>query len=230
MNPTPRLALIEDHQDLREEILLYLKSQGFEVWGVGSAEDFYKALTWQQADIVLVDLTLPGEDGLQVIEHLRQHCNCGIIAVTARGKLEDRLLGLEQGVDYYLVKPVDLEELVATIQTMWRRMRSQQFSAPLAAHAPWRMDNTARALLCPTGAALPLTDKEYTVLEHLLQYSGQVVSKEDLHEVVFPGSGMVEPHRIEVILSRARKKAKAAGIQLPIRAVFGKGLVFVQPG
>ena len=230
MSSPPRLALIEDHQDLREELQTYLKSQGFPIWAVGSAEDFYKALTWQQADVVLVDLTLPGEDGLQVIKHLHQHSPCGIIAVTARGERDDRLLGLELGVDHYLVKPVDLEELAAVIQSLWRRMANKPVNIPTTTQGPWQLDAVSRTLHCPEGNALTLTDKEYAVLEHLLQHSSQVLSKEDLHQAVFPSSGVLDPHRIEVILSRIRKKAKLAGIALPIRAIFGKGLVFVQPG
>ncbi len=84
-------------------------------------------------------------------------------------------------------------------------------------------------MLGPTGAVLSLTDKEYALLTYLIEHSGTLLSKSTLHQQVFPDNKMVDPHRIEVILSRMRQKARAAGMELPIRVIFGKGLAFVPP-
>ncbi|MFP4294457.1 MAG: response regulator transcription factor, partial [Halothiobacillaceae bacterium] len=223
----PTLALIEDNHDLREEVQDYLQLRGYSTWSAESAEAFYKTLLTQVADIVLVDLTLPGEDGLEVIDHLRKHSRCGIIAVTARGELQDRLRALEEGVDHYLVKPVNLKELTATIQRLWWRMSSQGVLMTHHTAIPWRLDPALQCLHSPTGNWLDLTAREYTLIEYLVKQPGTVISKESLHRQIFPEEALADTHRIDVILSRIRQKAKAAGLTLPIRAIFGKGLAFV---
>ena len=225
-DPLPHVAVIDDDDILRGALVYYLQDCGYPVWWAGSAEAFYKALHQREADIVLVDLTLPGEDGLSVINHLRKTTDRGLIAVTGRGERDDRVIGLQQGADYYLVKPVDFGELEAAISALWRRMcmdRPRQSPAE-----SWRIDSAQRRLYGPQGRYLPLSDQEYNLLCLLLEQAGQVISKERLHQVVFPEAITLEPHRIEVILSRIRVKARQAGMELPLRVVFGKGLVFIQ--
>jgi len=222
----PQLAVIDDDDILRGALVYYLEDCGYPVWWAESAEAFYKALHQREADIVLVDLTLPGEDGLSVINHLRKTSDRGLIAVTGRGERDDRVIGLQQGADHYLVKPVDFGELEAAISALWRRMcmdRPRQSPAE-----PWRIDSAQRRLYGPRGRYLPLSDQEYKLLCLLLEQADQVISKDRLHQVVFPKGIPLEPHRIEVILSRIRAKARQAGMELPLRAVFGKGLVFIQ--
>ena len=110
----PRLAVIEDHDDLREEMLIFLSAQGFSCWGAASAEDFYKKRARFE--------TLCAESGLEVIDYLRKNTNMGIIAITARSEREDRLAGMSSGADYYLCKPVDLEELLLILENLWQRI------------------------------------------------------------------------------------------------------------
>lgn len=225
-HPQPRLALVEDYQDLREELLSLLASQGYPCWGVGSAEDFYKQLHQHAADIILVDIGLPGEDGLSLISHLRQHSACGIIVITARGSRDERLKGLQNGVDEYLVKPVDPDELCIRIDNLWRRLRGD-FPSPQTTRPAWRFNAAQQAIISPQGQSLLLSEQEFTLLNALADNPGQVLSKQDLHRWLFPQAENLEQHRIDVILNRIRSKALQAGLQLPIRAVFGKGLTFL---
>lgn len=214
-DPVPHVAIVDDDDILRDALVYYLEEHGYPVWSAESAEAFYKALHQREADIVLVDLTLPGEDGLSVINHLRKTSD-----------RDDRVIGLQQGADYYLVKPVDFVEIQAAISALWRRMcmdRPRQSAAE-----PWRIDSAQRRLYGPQGRYLPLSDQEYKLLCALLEQAGQVISKDRLHQVVFPEAMTLEPHRIEVILSRIRAKARQSGMELPLRAIFGKGLVFIQ--
>lgn len=230
---TPHLALVEDNDDLREELLSELEDHGYPVWGVNSAEAFYKQLLSSPADIVLVDLTLPGEDGLELVNYLSGHCHRGIIVVTARSGRENRMQGLLQGADHYLVKPVDVDELTAAITALWRRLQQTRGAETLsdvsnnAIHG-WHLDNSGRALQCGQGKQLLLSEKESLFIKALLADENQVVSKEDLHIAVFghPCRHEHDIHRIEVITSRIRRKAREQGIELPLRAVFGRGLVF----
>lgn len=222
----PRLALVEDYQDLREELLSLLSSQGYPCWGVDSAEAFYKQLHQHAADIMLLDLGLPGEDGLSLIRHLRQHSACGIIVITARGQRADRLEGLQQGADDYLVKPVDPDELCIRIDNLWRRLRGD-FPRPPVPQRDWQFDDAQQTVTSPEQRSVLLSDQEFALIKVLVQIRGQVCSKHDLHQQLFPAAESLDLHRIDVILSRIRHKAQQAGMPLPIRAVFGKGLTFL---
>lgn len=220
----PQLVVLEDHTDLREEMMDYLTSRGYAVWGVGSAEALYKQLLHKPMDILLADLCLPGEDGLEVIEHIRGLKPCGIIAVTARGAREERLEGMAKGADYYMVKPVDLAELEANIQALWRNLigKAEQESGSAAR---WRL--TVQGDLCsPEGQRCRLSEQERQVLEELMANSGQIVSKHALHEVLFPHATTLDTHRVDVVVSRLRKRLRNEQMDLPLRVVFGKGLAF----
>ncbi|QFY88724.2 response regulator transcription factor [Magnetovirga frankeli] len=133
-----------------------LTGQGYPCWGVGSAEAFYKQLMHQEADIVLVDLGLPGEDGLSLAQHLRQHSACGIIIITASGGRDDRLTGLGAGADDYLVKPVDPDELHLRIDNLWQRIHNNQPS-PTPALLTWHFDPSQQILTSPQGQSLLLS-------------------------------------------------------------------------
>jgi two-component system response regulator PhoP len=238
--PTPRLAIIEDNQDLREELIFFLEAKGHDAWGVDSAEAFWRELHSRPADIVLVDLGLPGEDGFSVIDYLRQMSGVGLIVITARGSSQDKLRGLELGADLYLVKPVNFAQLVRDIEALWERLRRTLPSpgAPSTGAGPdaatsaaspqaWTLDAAHYSLVDPDGRTLKLTPQEYALLEILQGHPGEVYAKNVLHDLLFGISGDVDPHRIDVILSRLRQKSVQAGIRLPVRTLFGRGLVFL---
>lgn len=220
----PQLVVLEDHTDLREEMLDYLTNRGYAVWGVGSAEALYKQLLHKPMDILLADLSLPGEDGLEVIEHIRALKRCGIIAVTARGAREERLEGMAKGADYYMVKPVDLAELEATIQALWRNLIGKA-EQDTGSAAPWRL-TVQGELYSPKGQRCRLSEQERQVLEELMENPGDVVTKHALHEVLFPHATTLDTHRVDVVVSRLRKRLRNEQMDLPLRVVFGKGLAF----
>ncbi|MDP2852107.1 MAG: response regulator transcription factor [Gallionella sp.] len=116
-----RIAVVEDDADLLDTMLEYLKIQGYPAWGVRNAEDFYRRFAADVVDVVVLDIGLPGEDGISVARHLRDLPDLTIIIVSARDALDDRLVGLKAGADRYLVKPVNLIELVANIEAVGRR-------------------------------------------------------------------------------------------------------------
>ena len=233
-NMRPRLALVEDNEDLRGELLSELEDLGYPIWGVASAEAFYKQLLSTEADIVLVDLTLPGEDGLELVNYLSAHCDHGIIVVTARSGREARMKSLHEGADHYLVKPVDIDELEAAITALWRRLYLKQQSMTLMddvdkTNLAWYLDGCGRTLRYGESTQLILSEKESLFIKALLASQSQVVSKEELHRAVFGDHCEREHdvHRIEVIASRVRRKARDLAIEIPLRAVFGRGLVFI---
>ncbi|MEN9314342.1 MAG: hypothetical protein RIS35_735 [Pseudomonadota bacterium] len=229
---TPRIAMIEDDDGLRGQTLEFLRRHGWEAWGAGSAAEFWQRLSTTPADLVLVDLSLPSEDAISVLRKLRDRSERGILALTERGSVRERLLGFEHGADHCLDKPLDLEEVASTVRALWRRVRhtlqhqggAQTGVSPLTG---WAIDAARNLLMAPDGRSAILSDQEFSLVAALFADPGTVIPKQTLLRTLYPGDGgSGDPHRIEVVLSRARRRAAAAGLQLPVRSVFGKGLVF----
>jgi two-component system response regulator PhoP len=231
----PTIAVIEDDEDLRANLLLYLRSKHYTAWGAASAEAFYRELAVCAVDILLIDLGLPGEDGLSALRHLRQNSQMGIIVITARGGTESRIEGLNAGADHYFIKPVDMRELVAAIETVWRRINQLQTNLPhtplpAIAQSVWVLDPNDWTLKSPSGKKSTLTDREFALVATLLHAQGEVIGKVRLHAGVFPDADQIDSHRIDVILSRLRQKIQLELHEvLPIRTIFGKGFVFITP-
>ncbi len=224
----PNIAVIEDSVDLREELSFYLTQKGYNVWSVGSAEAFWKELHLSPADIVLVEIGLPGENGFNVVEQLGKMQNFGLIIISARGNQEDNRLGLQSGADLYLVKPISFSHLVSSIDALWHRMQNNK------THAVSRTDNTecwvlnipSRTLVSPVDGELKLSQQEYNLVAALSDAPQEVFSKETLHNLLFQYEEESDEHRIDVILNRLRKKAREQHFKLPIHSIFGKGVVF----
>lgn len=217
------IALIEDDDDIRNNVINFLRASGFECWGVASAENFYAALMRQRADLFIVDLGLPGEDGLSLIKRLSDQ-DLPVIAMTARGQTPDRIAGLSAGALQYFVKPVDLIELTAGIRSLLSKLT---LSSARPAHLPWRIDSHSSTLFSPDQQAVPLTSRELELLAYLLKTPNRLVPKSELM-LMANAAGDDDFHRIESVLRRLRKKTTdITGQVLPVRTVFGKGLSFL---
>jgi DNA-binding response OmpR family regulator len=161
----------------------------------------------------------------------------GIIVITARGGIENRIAGLEAGADQYFIKPVDARELLATIEGLWRRIKVQQVNVaiPLAENSTsnllaWHVLPAESALGLSDGRKLPLSEREYLLISCLLDAEGAVVSKQALHAAVFPDVEQIDKHRLDVVISRLRQKTEnQLAISLPIRTIFGKGFALATP-
>src|SRR5690554_2669142 len=228
----PTIAIIEDSADLREELSFFLQKKGYRAWEAGSAEEFWKQLHLNHADIVLVDIGLPGEDGFNVVAQLSKMSAFGLIIISARGSQEDNLRGLDSGADLYLVKPLSFAHLISSIDALWHRMQNNK-TPPLKkfdrrhddAHC-WTLDGQNRTLVSPAGEALKLSQQEYNLVAALSDSPQEIFSKEILHGLLFQYEEDTDDHRIDVILNRLRKKARAQNFKLPIHSIFGKGVVF----
>lgn len=231
-----RLAIIEDNPDLLDELLAWLGYRGFEVWGTRSAEAFWRQLHSHPVDIVLIDIGLPGEDGFSVLSYLHELGHYGLVVVSARGQQQDKLQALSLGADAYLIKPVNFAHLAETLTALGARLQ-QDRSAPqqpeMASAAPapapatglWRLHEDK--LISPDARTLELTQQEYRLVELLMRNRNEVCSKLDLHACLFAHESEPDLHRIDVVVSRLRHKARQQGIHLPVRAIFGKGLAFI---
>jgi len=174
--------------------------------------------SWRAArpDVVLLDLTLPGLDGLQVLEQARREgLTTPVLILTARGTVGDRIIGLNSGADDYLPKPFDLDELEARLRALHRRRPSSAGPDPGASLSLGllRCDRDSGAIY--RGAeVLELTPRELALLQALMAKPGHAVSKERLFELVFPGESDVQYEAVEVVVYRVRKKLAGAGVKL----------------
>lgn len=233
-----RLAIIEDNPDLLDELLAWLGYRGFKVWGTRSAEAFWRQLHSHPVDIVLIDIGLPGEDGFSVLSYLHELGHYGLVVVSARGQQQDKLQALSLGADAYLIKPVNFAHLAETLTALGARLQQDRpapqqpemaSAAPAPAPAPatglWRLHEDK--LISPDARTLELTQQEYRLVELLMRNRNEVCSKLDLHACLFAHENEPDLHRIDVVVSRLRHKARQQGIHLPVRAIFGKGLAFI---
>ncbi|MPZ41314.1 MAG: response regulator [Rhizobiales bacterium] len=206
----PRILLVEDDPEISRMLLDVLSESGFAASSVGSAVEMDAVLGRETVDLVVLDIMLPGEDGLSICRRLRAASAIPIIMVTARGEDIDRIVGLEIGADDYVPKPFNSRELVARIRALLRRAQSGQEIArararPLA-FVGWRIDPAARQLHDPEGVRIAMTSVELDLLLAFCRNPGRVLSREQLLEMVHGGlAGPVE-RSIDVHVSRIRQK------------------------
>ena len=214
-----KLLLIEDNLTMQTTLQRAFGRRGIQVLHCG---DGSKALAlWQASlpDAVLLDLSLPGEDGLQVLSSARTAgLTTPVIILTARGTVGDRILGLNTGADDYLPKPFDLDELEARVRALVRRSAS---GSEAAGGAPglepvWcgmRIEKDSGAVY-HHGTPLELAPRELALLRAVLARPGHAIAKERLVDMVFPDENQVQPEAIEVVAYRLRKKLAGTGAQL----------------
>ena len=221
-----RLLLIEDDALLRDRVLIpRLLQFGFEAKAIGSVDELEPAMARQMPDIVVLDIGLPGRDGFEVARTLRaRFADIGIVMLTGRSGTPDRVRGLSEGADAYLSKPVEIDVLVATLHSVARRLRSTTGTSPV--RGPWRLDSDDWLLLSPEGSRVILTKTERRLLEELMRHPGRVVSREDLIGALTDDVLAFDPHRLDSLIHRLRRKViAAAGEPLPLNAVHGQGYV-----
>ena len=212
-----KLLLIEDNTAMQTTLQRSFERRGMQVLLCG---DGARALDrWRASlpDVVLLDLSLPGADGLQVLADARaEGLATPVIILTARGTVGDRILGLNTGADDYLAKPFDLDELEARVRALARRGStgpSEFAAADSPSYGGLRVDSGSGAVY-HLGQPLELAPREGTLLRSLLQRPGQAVAKERLFEQVFAGEIDVQPDAIEVVAYRLRKKLATTGVRL----------------
>ena len=229
---TPRVAVVEDEEELRDLLVDDLKAKGFVVTGVPSAESLYRHMSVQPVDVVVLDIGLPGESGLGVAAHLRQLTSVGIIVLTARGEAKTMARALAEGADLFLSKPVDFDVLAAGIANLHRRLRAPlrgEGAVKASANAQgWKLIEGGWTLQSPTGQSLPLQEPERAFLQLLFAHPGKPVTRETLIAALTDQPQDFDPHRLEVLLHRLRTRLKTrSDLALPIRAVRGSGYMWV---
>ena len=196
------VIVVEDNETLREELLLYLADEGFSVRGAASGEELNQAIEKQAADILILDLNLPEEDGISIAKRIRQSFpSVGIIMLTARVRSADRLEGYATGADVYLTKPTRPAELVAVVKNLFARLG--RAAPPLQ----WRLDMVALMLQSPQGVQIELSSNEAQLLK-AFALGGQYLTHASLLST-FGNDEQSEKNnkaRMEVLISRLRTK------------------------
>ena len=216
-----RLLVIEDERDLCEDIAKKLRLSGYEADTCFDGEAALELLAVEKYDLVLLDLNLPKVDGMTVLRTLREHDQeTGVLILSARSEISDKVDGLDAGANDYLSKPFHLEELEARVRSLTRRRLVQQ---ALCLRCGRLMCETRSRMATADGQTLSLTRKESGILEYLLLNRGRPVSQEELIEHVWDSSVDSFSNSIRVHISMLRKKLRAALGYDPIRNKIGQG-------
>lgn len=220
MPATLKLLLIEDDVSMQAALQRALSRRGMEVFGCTDGRKALDQWSAAQPDVVVLDLSLPGLDGLQVLEQARrQGLTTPVLILTARGTVGDRIMGLNLGADDYLPKPFDLDELEARLRALSRRRIASSASSSAESDPSTQMIGNLRyekesGAIYHQGLVLELTPRELALLQTLIAKPGHAVSKERLFNLVFPGETDVQYEAVEVVVYRLRKKLVATGVTL----------------
>ncbi|MEM7074604.1 MAG: response regulator [Pseudomonadota bacterium] len=231
-----RICVCDDERDVREMLKEYLVRRGFDVVTAGQSDELRAALEENEIDLILLDINMPGEDGLTTLRTLRSTDTVPVVMLTAAGETIDRIVGLEMGADDYLAKPVDLRELEARIKAVLRRHHSAE---PANSAAPARSDvDTARfgdftldlaaaKLLAADGTEVPLTAMEFSLLSLFARNRGRVLNRDQILEQAHDRSWDPFDRSIDIRISRLRRKIEP-NPQKPqiIRTVRGIGYLY----
>lgn len=229
------VSLVEDESVLCEEIAFQLRQRGFEVRTFSNADAFYRFLATRPQTVAVLDIGLPVEDGLTIARHLRAHdLRMGIVFLTAHHMREDRLAGLSAGADAYLVKPVDLDELVLVLNRLIARGTTDTQTMTVSPHRRasdppglWLLKIAAGTLQAPDGSSIRLTMSELQLLQVLTKKAGQACSHAEICRALGLLPDEWSRHRLEVIISRLRRKvARDIGLELPLRTLRGTGYLW----
>ena len=221
-----KILVVEDEAAIRNVVRTYLESADFCVQCVDSGDQAMDALRTFAPDLVVMDLMLPGMDGMEVTARMRAESDVYILMLTARSEEMDRVAGLRMGADDYLTKPFSPRELVARVEAMLRRPRSAS-AAPNAAvtYGSLKVD-TVGMEVSVNGAVLDLTTTEFTLLQELARHAGRVLTRDQIIDLVWGNDFFGTDRIVDVYVGQVRRKLEQAGAPDLIQTVRGVGYKF----
>ncbi len=215
MNNSEHILIVDDDREIRDLLGRFLDKHGLRVTTAADGQEMKKALADWKIDLVVLDLMMPGEDGLTLCRNLRTHSNLPVIMLTAMGEETDRIIGLEMGADDYLAKPFNPRELLARIKAVLRRtadrptrnrgadedLKSMRYS-----FSGWLLDVDKRELFSPSGALVPLSGGEFELLLAFVSHPGRVLNRDQLLDLARGREAQPFDRSIDVQVSRLRRK------------------------
>ena len=240
-----QILVVDDEPDIRETVRDYLELHGYGITEADGGEALRAAVAETPFDLVLLDINMPGEDGLSLARFLREQTATPVIMLTAASEVVDRIVGLEMGADDYLTKPVDLRELLARVKAVLRRFETAEAKAGLAVRqaqeaaeearrsvvfGKLRLDLEAHKLFDGEGTEVPLTSMEYDLLKAFAEHPNRVLSRDQLLDLAHNRGWEPFDRSIDIRVMRLRRKIEAdpAKPQV-IKTVRGVGYMFI-PG
>ena len=211
MDPAPHIALVDDHRDIRDLVSKYLGQHGYRVSVAENGAALRRLLERSAPDLVVLDIMMPGEDGLSVCRHLRSTTNLPIIFLTAMAEETERIIGLEIGADDYLTKPFNPRELLARIKAVLRRVNSlppqrDKLKAKTIRFDRWLLNVGRRELVNAEGVGVPLSTAEFRLLKAFLDHAGLVLTRDQLLDLTAGRAAEAFDRSIDNQVSRLRKK------------------------
>lgn len=230
MSTMVSILIVDDDAQIRQLLREYLAGFGMSVVSVEDGIAMHEALGTSNFDLIILDLMLPGEDGLSLCRNLRAKSNIPILMLTARGEAMDRVVGLEIGADDYIVKPFEPRELVARINTILRRSRGDREIAnepKLATFMGWHLNYILRHLVSPDELVIPLSNAEFRLLAVLVEHPNRVLSRDFLLDEARGRNMDMFDRSIDILISRVRQKLNDDP-RTPslIKTVRGEGYIF----
>jgi two-component system OmpR family response regulator len=232
MSDNGHILVVDDQKEICDVVQEYLTGEGYRVSTANDGGGMRRVLGQSHVDLVILDLMLPGEDGLTLARGLRDESGIGIIILTGRGETVDRIIGLEMGADDYLPKPFHLRELLARVKSVLRRVQSRmgepsQTTRSHARFAGWSLDLSSRELTSPAGQEVRLTTGEFDLLAAFVNNPNQVLSRDRLLDLARNREAGPFDRTIDVQVGRLRRKLEDDP-QNPslIKTVRGSGYIF----
>ncbi|QDK20526.1 response regulator [Leclercia sp. 119287] len=238
METIDHILVVDDDRDIRELVVDYLLKSGYRATGAANGKEMRAVLDKQAVDLVVLDIMMPGDDGLTLCRQLRsgQHKDLPILMLTARHDDMDRILGLEMGADDYVVKPFVARELLARIKAILRRFRTLPpnlqvtEAGRIIAFGDWQLDTSARHLLDATGTIVALSGAEYRLLRVFVDHPQRVLTRDQLLNFTQGRDAELFERSIDLLVSRVRQRLNE-DVRSPryIKTVRSEGYVFSMP-
>ncbi|WP_320043295.1 response regulator transcription factor [uncultured Desulfobacter sp.] len=226
------VILVEDDEKLLTNLVELLALKGFGVFGASCALDFFQGLAANHYDVAIVDINLPDKSGFEIVHHLRENTRLGIIVMTARDTINDKVKGYESGADYYFVKPLHIMELEASINNLLYRLgKAEAKNSEDEAPGEWEFNAEQLMLSSPIGKTIDLTVKESDFIKILIQEYPNVVSRSVfLKALNYEATGTYGERALYVMITRLRSKIRdETGKNAPIKTLRTIGYCFSAP-
>ncbi len=230
MSEADHILVVEDEPITREQLVSYFEDEGFRVSSTGSGDEVQGIIADSDVILVLLDIKLPGKDGLTLTREIRAKHDVGIILVTSKQEQIDRILGLESGADDYVTKPFDPRELLSRSRNLIRRVQIQQKQRKrnhLRSFDGWSLDLNKRELTSPEGEPIQLSAGEYQLLLAFMEQAGEVMNRDQLMNRIRNREWFPDDRYIDVLVGQLRKKLgeRAANAKI-IATIHGTGYLF----
>jgi two-component system, OmpR family, response regulator len=211
MSQDAAILVVDDDVRISKILDRYLTSAGYQVKTAANGEEMHRCMESYAPNLIILDLQMPGEHGLELARKLRQESDVGIIIVTGSGDKVDEIVGLEGGADDYLMKPVEERELLARVRSVLRRVMTDVDSSDnsdksVAKFSDWTLDMTAHELRSTTGEEVVLTSYEFQLLSTLVKSANRVLSRDQIMDHITGRDWMPSDRSVDVLIGKLRKK------------------------